>query len=63
MADERWYSTHDIADLFDVSDQTVWRWLKSGQLRGMNLGGKSGWRVRESAINDFIEEREGKVAA
>jgi hypothetical protein len=32
-------------------------------MRGINLSGKSGWRVRESEVNAFIEAREGKVAA
>lgn len=63
MADERWFTTRDIADLLKVSDQTVWRWLKSGEMRGINLSGKSGWRVRESEVNAFIEAREGKAAA
>jgi excisionase family DNA binding protein len=63
MADERWFTTKQIAELLQVSDATVWRWLKSGQMRGINLSGKSGWRVRKSEVNAFIEAREGKVAA
>jgi hypothetical protein len=31
-------------------------------MRGINLSGKSSWRVRESEVNAFIEAREGKVA-
>jgi excisionase family DNA binding protein len=62
MADERWFTTKQIAELLQVIDATVWRWLKSGQMRGINLSGKSSWRVRESEVNAFIEAREGKVA-
>lgn len=35
-------------------------------MAGINLSGKSGWRVRESEVNAFIdrlEGDEGKVAA
>ena len=63
MADEQWFTTREIADLLRVSDQTVWRWLKTGKMRGLNLGGKGGWRVRRSEVNAFIEAREGKAAA
>lgn len=63
MADERWFTTREIAELLKVSDQTVWRWLKTGRMRGINLSGKTGWRVRESDVNAFIEELEGKAAA
>jgi len=66
MADERWFTTRQVAELLQVSDATVWRWLKSGRMKGINLSGQSGWRVRESEVNAFIarlESEEGKAAA
>lgn len=66
MVDERWFTTRQVADLLQVSEPTVRRWLKSGRLAGINLSGKSGWRVRESEVNAFIdrlEGDEGKAAA
>lgn len=63
MADERWYTTQDVADLLKVTNQTVRLWLREGRLRGLNLGGRGGWRVKESDLNAFLEGGEGKIAA
>ncbi len=63
MVDERWYTAQEVADLFQVDRQTVWRWLKAGRLQGISLGGKVGWRIRESALRAFVEREEGKAAA
>ncbi|HKB48662.1 MAG TPA: helix-turn-helix domain-containing protein [Ktedonobacterales bacterium] len=46
-----------VAALLDVHTVTVWRWLRSGQLRGRKLSRKSGWRVRHSDLADFLQER------
>jgi len=55
-------SVQDVAKRLDVHDQTVRRWLKSGQLRGMPFGGRTGWRVEEEDLREFIENMK-KVAA
>jgi excisionase family DNA binding protein len=46
-----------------VSDQTVWRWIKSGKLPALSLGGKAGYRIRPDDLDRFLETRVGKVAA
>jgi excisionase family DNA binding protein len=55
-------SVQDVAKRLDVHDQTVRRWLKSGQLKGMPFGGRTGWRVEEEDLREFIENMK-KVAA
>lgn len=57
MADERWFTVAKIVDLLDVHEETVRAWLRKGDLRGINFGGKTGWRVKESDLNAFLEER------
>jgi excisionase family DNA binding protein len=62
--DEQWLTVEQIAEQLQVSDQTVRRWLRSKALAGLNLGGKAGYRVRPSDLEQFIAERfEGKAAA
>jgi excisionase family DNA binding protein len=65
MVDERWFTVEQIADLLQVHPETVRSWLRSGRLKGRAFGGKTGWRVRESELNAFLEreDRPGKVAA
>ncbi|MDP9355927.1 MAG: helix-turn-helix domain-containing protein [Chloroflexota bacterium] len=68
MTEERWYTVEEIVDLLKVHEQTVRRWLRDGQLRGVLLGRKAGYRVRAADLDAFLEEREtgaeaGKTAA
>jgi len=68
MDEERWYTVSDIVEKLRVHEQTVRRWLREGELRGYNFGGKSGYRIRSSDVDAFLEsylERPdmGKAAA
>ncbi len=57
MSEERWVSVAKIVELLDVHEETVRAWLRKGDLRGIQFGGKTGWRVRESDLNAFLEEK------
>jgi len=66
--EERWYTVADIVEKLRVHEQTVRRWLREGDLRGYNFGGKSGYRIRASDLEAFIESylerpETGKAAA
>lgn len=64
MVDERWFAVAQIAALLAVHEQTVRRWLNDGRLKGRNFGGKTGWRVRETDLEAFLNEQpQGKAAA
>ena len=64
MLEEKWYTVEQIATLIQVHEQTVRRWLRDGDLAGRNFGGKTGWRVRESALKEFLDkDPKGKAAA
>lgn len=64
MADERWFTVAEIAELLKMHEATVRQWLRDGKLKGRNFGGPMGWRVRESDLNAFLnDESEGKAAA
>ena len=58
MEHERFYTVVEIVDLLQVHEQTVRRWLKGGQLRGVLLGRKAGYRVRASDLEAFLAERQ-----
>jgi excisionase family DNA binding protein len=63
MIEDNWYTVEEIAERLKVTDQTVRRWLKSGELRGHNFSGRTGYRIREADVNAFLEQRMGKAAA
>lgn len=54
MAEERWLTVADIAARLQVHEQTVRRWLRSGALPGRNFGGKAGYRVALSELEQFV---------
>jgi excisionase family DNA binding protein len=56
--DEPWFTTEQIATQLQVSEFSVRRWLRTGQLRGVNFGGGSGWRVKDSDLQAFLEARQ-----
>ena len=59
VVEERLLTVKEVAAQLRVHENTVLSWLKRGQLRGSRLGGtKSGWRIRASEIDRFLQERE-----
>lgn len=59
MPDDRGHllSVEDVAARLDVTEETVRRWLRSGDLRGIRLSRKAGWRIRESELQAFLDKR------
>ncbi len=46
----------DVAELLGVKESTVWRWCREGSLPCLKVG--KHWRVRRSALEDFLREKE-----
>jgi excisionase family DNA binding protein len=47
-----------VADKLQVDEETIRRWLNSGKLKGVKIGG-SLWRVNESDLIEFINTKAG----
>jgi len=45
-----------VSTYLQVHPETVRKWLREGVLRGVNLGGKGGWRIRRDELERFIAE-------
>ena len=50
-------TVRQVAEHLQVHADTVRRWLEANTLRGVKLGGRAGWRIPESELRRFIEER------
>jgi excisionase family DNA binding protein len=57
VADERYLTVAQVAELLQVNPETVRRWLRAGELAGISLGDKAGYRVTDSDLRDFIARR------
>ena len=48
-------NVEQLAKFFGVSDQTIWRWCKSGKLPAFKIG--SQWKIRQSDLNKIINQK------
>lgn len=48
------YTTGDIAEICDVNQRTVIRWIERGELLGFKLPGRGNNRVTEESLLDFL---------
>jgi len=58
MMDDTLYTVEEVAARLAVHPETVRKWIKNGQLRATNLGGRAGYRISKSALDQFLRERE-----
>lgn len=48
----------DVAEEFQVTERTVYEWLRSGELTGAKLGGM--WRVDITDLENFMDRNRGQ---
>ncbi len=63
--DDRWLKVTEIAERLQVHVETVRRWLRAGDLKGRDFGGRTGYRVREADLQAFLSQEplDAKIAA
>lgn len=49
------WSTHRIANYFDVEPSTVLRWLQSGEMDGKKINTR--WKVRQSEVYRYRDQK------
>lgn len=56
MMEDRQVTVRQAAQYLSVTETTVRRWLLSGRLRGVRLGGtKAGWRIPEQEVVRLLQ--------
>lgn len=51
------YSVNQVAEKLNVSTETVRRWIRSGQIYATRLGGRSGYKISQDELNNFLRKR------
>ncbi len=51
---EKLYSLYQVARIYNVDYQTVWRWVKSGKLPAFKTPGNQ-WRIKSSEVSSRME--------
>ncbi len=52
---QKYRTVEEVADELRVTPETVRRWLRAGELPGLNLGRKAGWRIDAADFEEFIQ--------
>lgn len=65
---DEFLTVQEVADRLKVTPLTVRRWLNKGELVGIQLGDRAGWRITEDDLRRFVDARRftpetGKAAA
>jgi excisionase family DNA binding protein len=63
MSNKEWTTTQEIAERLGIHVETVRRWLRTGSLRGVYVGGKGGYRIRQNDLEEFLRSKENPKAA
>ena len=53
MSHEQYRTVKQVADLLQVNEATVRRWIKDGELRAIDIG--KGWRIDADDLGAFLE--------
>jgi hypothetical protein len=58
----------EVVDIMGLSGnerggiETVRKWCRTGELKGVKLGGRAGWRVRRGDLREFMAKRSVRAA-
>ena len=55
---EKLYTTQEVADICAVTEWTVREWCKAGKIDAIKPS--RAWRITESALKKFLNERHGE---
>ena len=63
METEKWLSVQDLVERLGVHEQTVRRWIKTGELTAYALGDRAGYRVAPEDVQAFMDRRRVTASA
>lgn len=56
MPQDRYQTVQQLAERLGVAEATVRQWIKTGELRAIDIG--KGWRIADADLTSFLEARE-----
>lgn len=59
---QRFLSIPDVAEVLNVSVRQVRSLLASGELRGIQIGGRGVWRIEHAELENFIARQYERTA-
>jgi excisionase family DNA binding protein len=59
---EKFFTAEEVAEKLKLNKVTVHRWIRSGKLPAVNLGGTSGYRIRGADVEALLWAEYGGIA-
>jgi excisionase family DNA binding protein len=56
----RFLKLTDVAEVLNVTTRQVYALVRSGALRGIQVGGRNQWRVEDVELEDYIKRQYAK---
>jgi excisionase family DNA binding protein len=53
----RFLTLADVADVLNVTVRQVYALVRSGELRGIQIGGRGQWRIENDQLEDYISRQ------
>lgn len=53
----RFLTLSDVAEVLNVSSRQVYALVRTGELRGIQIGARGMWRVEASELEDYISRQ------
>lgn len=55
MTNDRFLTLGDVADVLNISASQTYALVRSGDLQGLQIGGRNQWRVERTKLEEYIE--------
>ena len=63
MTNERFLTLADVAEILNISSSQSYALVRSGELQGIQIGGRNQWRVERSKLEEYIEQAYRRTAS
>jgi excisionase family DNA binding protein len=59
---QRFLTLADVAEILNISASQTYALVRSGDLQGIQIGGRNQWRVERSKLEEYIEQAYRRTA-
>lgn len=63
MTTDRFLTLADVAEILNISASQTYALVRSGDLQGIQIGGRNQWRVERAKLEEYIEQAYRRTAA
>lgn len=60
---DRFLTLADVAEILNISTSQSYALVRSGDLQGIQIGGRNQWRVERSKLEEYIEQAYRRTAS